>query len=138
FALRRGEVIGIAGESGSGKSTLAYAITRLHKPPASITGGQILYTKADGEVVDVLQMEEEELRRFRWEELSIVSPSAMNALNPIMRVGEQIDDTLRAHRPEMTPPERAARIIELLALVGIREDRVNAYPHELSGGMRQR
>jgi oligopeptide/dipeptide ABC transporter ATP-binding protein len=131
-------VLGVAGESGSGKSTLAYAITRLHKPPAEISEGQILYTKADGSVIDVLTLGEEELRQFRWEELSIVFQSAMNSLNPIMTVGEQIEDALIAHRPSMTKQERAARVIELLSLVGIRSDRVKAYPHELSGGMRQR
>ncbi|MCW2869404.1 MAG: oligopeptide/dipeptide transporter, ATPase subunit [Streptomyces oryziradicis] len=136
--LRRGEVLGIAGESGSGKSTLAYAITRLHKPPAEISQGEIVYTNADGSTVDVLAMRDDELRGFRWEELSIVFQSAMHALNPIMRIGEQIEDVLKAHRPGMSTQERAARIVELFGIVGIPADRSGSYPHELSGGMRQR
>jgi len=138
FVLRRGEVVGIAGESGSGKSTLAYAITRLHKPPARIVSGEIVYTREDGTSVDVLSLDDRDLRAFRWEELSIVFQSAMNALNPILRIGEQIEDAIKAHRPAMSEPDRAARVRELLRLVGIQPDRVRAYPHELSGGMRQR
>jgi oligopeptide/dipeptide ABC transporter ATP-binding protein len=136
--LRRGEVLGIAGESGSGKSTLAYAITRLLKAPARATGGQIIYTTKDGRTVDVLDLTGEELRAFRWDKLSIVFQSAMNALNPVLRVGAQIGDVLTAHRKDLTATARTKKVQELLRLVGIPEDRATAYPHELSGGMRQR
>ncbi|MDR2929804.1 MAG: dipeptide/oligopeptide/nickel ABC transporter permease/ATP-binding protein [Propionibacteriaceae bacterium] len=138
FQVRRGEVLGIAGESGSGKSTLANAIARLYRPAATTISGQLLYTNAAGATTDVLTMSDEELRRFRWDELSVVFQSAMNALNPVLTIGTQIDDVLRAHRADMTKAERETKIRELLGLVGIQSDRVRAYPHELSGGMRQR
>jgi peptide/nickel transport system ATP-binding protein len=172
--LRRGEILGLAGESGSGKSTLAYAITRLLRPPAEITSGEILYyprafqdehgngtsrytlthlsnhrkqknrKNGDGhsedevESIDLLQLSLAKLRDIRWNDLAIVFQSAMNALNPVMTVGAQITDVLRTHRPDMGPDSRKQRAIELLELVGIAPDRLRSYPHELSGGMRQR
>jgi peptide/nickel transport system ATP-binding protein len=163
ITLERGQILGLVGESGSGKSTLAYAITRLLHPPAMITGGQILYYPRSGgnrasrerarkatlgptpaltdaimEPVDILQFTPAQLRAFRWSELSIVFQSAMNALNPVLNIGAQIADVLRTHRPEMGPDARRQRALELLRLVGIAPDRIRSYPHELSGGMRQR
>jgi oligopeptide/dipeptide ABC transporter ATP-binding protein len=131
-------VLGIAGESGSGKSTLARAITRLLRPPAEIIAGEMIYTDRTGRQIDVAALPDRDLRRFRWEEISIVFQSAMNALNPVLTLGTQIDDVLHAHRPGMRKPQRVARTRELLQLVGISPDRAGAYPHELSGGMRQR
>ncbi len=136
--LRRGQVLGIAGESGSGKSTLAYAVTRLLRSPGVITGGRITYHPREGSPVDVLAMTPSELRDFRWDELAIVFQSAMNALNPVLTVQTQILDVIAAHRPKMSRLERLQRMEELLRLVGISVDRAKAYPHELSGGMRQR
>lgn len=140
--LERGRVLGVAGESGSGKSTLAYAMTRLLRPPGRIVGGEVLYvpgpTSRLKEPIDVMTLPEEKLRAFRWDEVALVFQSAMNALNPVMDVETQLTDVLVAHRPAMTAVERRSRAEELLGLVGIGKDRLTSYPHELSGGMRQR
>jgi peptide/nickel transport system ATP-binding protein len=136
--LRSGEVLGLAGESGSGKSTLAYAITRLLRAPGMITGGSVRYHPAPGRSVDLLAVGEHELRVLRWSQISVVMQSAMNALNPVLSVGSQLTDVLRAHVPDMTKAARRARAAELLTMVGITADRLGSYPHELSGGMRQR
>jgi peptide/nickel transport system ATP-binding protein len=138
LALHRGEVLGLAGESGSGKSTLAYAITRLLRAPGMITGGSVGYHQEPGRVVDLLAADEGTLRVLRWSEISVVMQSAMNALNPVLSIGSQLTDVLHAHRPGMSKAERRARAAELLAMVGITDDRLDSHPHELSGGMRQR
>ena len=148
FTLARGQILGLAGESGSGKSTLANAIARLLRPPARVVGGEVLYyprLEADADVgaaapqpVDVLGLAPEALRAFRWRRLSMVFQSAMNALNPVLDIGAQITDVLQAHCPAMSRRSRQERAVELLRLVGIAPDRLHSYPHELSGGMRQR
>jgi len=130
--IRQGEIVGLAGESGCGKTTIAAAMLRILRPPGRVTGGSILFR---GE--DLLGLTPEELRKFRWRNVSIVFQGAMNSLNPLMRVGDQFVDTLRAH--ERIDKKRAlVRAGELLDLVGIDPRRLRAYPHELSGGMRQR
>jgi peptide/nickel transport system ATP-binding protein len=136
--LRRGEVLGIAGESGCGKSTLAYALTRMLRPPAELTAGSITFCPSDGAPVDVMALTGEELRRFRWNKISMVFQSAMNALNPVSSLARQFDDIFEAHRPQMDRAARHGRARELLDMVGIDPARINAFPHELSGGMRQR
>ncbi len=138
LVLRRGEVLGLAGESGSGKSTLAYAITRLLRPPGLITGGDVRYYTDQGHTVDLLAAGEDELRVLRWSQISVVMQSAMNALNPVLSIGSQLTDVLRAHQPTMSRTTRHTRAAELLDMVGITADRLGSYPHELSGGMRQR
>jgi peptide/nickel transport system ATP-binding protein len=138
LTLHRGEVLGLAGESGSGKSTLAYGMTRLLAPPGVITGGQVVYHPAEGDAYDVLSLSDDRLRKFRWAETAIVFQGAMNSLNPVHKISTQLTDVLRAHQPRMTETERNARAREMLKLVGIAPDRMDAYPHQLSGGMRQR
>jgi peptide/nickel transport system ATP-binding protein len=138
LTLHRGEVLGLAGESGSGKSTLAYGVLRLLPPPGVIRGGSVTYHPPDGEPVDVLSLPAARLRRLRWAEIAIVFQGAMNSLNPVHTVARQLTDVIAAHEPRSTGPGRRARARELLELVGITADRLDAYPHQLSGGMRQR
>ena len=138
LTLHRGEVVGLAGESGSGKSTLAYGLTRLLPPPGVISGGQVVYHAPSGEAVDVLRLSDAQLRAFRWAEVSIVFQGAMNSLNPVHRVSTQLIDVIEAHQPGLSRGAKLARARELLQLVGIAADRLDSYPHQLSGGMRQR
>jgi peptide/nickel transport system ATP-binding protein len=138
FELRRGEVLGIAGESGCGKSTLAYALTRMLRPPAEFTGGSVQFVDQDGTAFDVMALAGEQLREFRWNKVSMVFQSAMNALNPVTTLGRQFDDIFRAHRPSMDQTARHERAAELLQMVGLDPARLRGFAHELSGGMRQR
>ncbi|HZG05904.1 MAG TPA: dipeptide/oligopeptide/nickel ABC transporter permease/ATP-binding protein [Streptomyces sp.] len=138
LTLGRGEILGLAGESGCGKTTLAYAINRLHRPPAEVTSGSVVFHDRDGTDIDLLSLEKEELRAFRWSKLSMVFQGAMNALNPVISVRAQLEDVLTTHRPRMSAGERRERCAEVLRLVGVDPRRLDSFPHELSGGMRQR
>jgi peptide/nickel transport system permease protein len=137
-SLHRGEILGLAGESGSGKSTLTNAVTRLLRPPARISQGSIVYHGADGKDTDLLHLEDRELRALRWNEIAVVFQSAMNALNPVTTIHAQFDDVIKVHRPHLDAAARTELAREHLRRVGIDEDRIHAYPHELSGGMKQR
>lgn len=132
FDLAPGEILGIAGESGSGKSTLGQALLRLLPPPAIITGGSVMF-----EGRDLFALSAEELRALRWRRLAVVFQSALDALNPVLTVAAQLQDVLEAHAPRPRA-ELEARARELMELVGIPVERLRSYPHELSGGMRQR
>ncbi|HEX6655221.1 MAG TPA: dipeptide/oligopeptide/nickel ABC transporter permease/ATP-binding protein, partial [Candidatus Limnocylindria bacterium] len=133
FDMRRGETIGLVGESGSGKTTTVLAMLRLLPPGGRVVGGQVLF---DGE--DLLSLPPAELRAVRWSRLSIVFQGAMNALNPVRTVGDQVAEAIRTHQPGISRRAAATRAGELLERVGIPGRRARDYPHTYSGGMRQR
>lgn len=130
--LNEGDALGLVGESGCGKSTIALSILRLIPPPGKIVSGKILL---HGE--DLLTKSEEELNKIRWKEISIVPQASMNSFNPVLRISEQIIEAILAHK-RVEKTEALTRIKELFELVGIDQSRVNSYPHEFSGGMKQR
>jgi len=134
FDLARGEFLAIVGESGCGKSTLLYAIARLlgSPLPGEIVGGRVLFQGRD-----LVLLEAKELRRVRWRDISVVMQSAMNALNPVLTVADQMRDACEAHS-DMSKREIEERSREVLRLVSIDPIHLHSYPHQLSGGMRQR
>ena len=133
FDLRRGETLGLVGESGCGKTTTVLGILRLLPPGGRVVGGSVWF---DGE--DLLSLDGGSLRSFRWTRLSLVFQGAMNALNPVRTIGDQITEAIRLHAPQTSRTEAETRAGELLERVGIGRRRANEYPHTYSGGMRQR
>ena len=133
FSLARGETLGVVGESGCGKTTMGLALLNIPSPPGRVVGGRILI-----EGTDIVAMSEKEIRQVvRWQKISMVSQGAMNCLTPVYTVGRQMMETILTHKP-MPRAEAEAVIARYLGLVGLPADVVRRYPHELSGGMKQR
>ena len=132
FTVSRGEFLGIVGESGCGKSTLLFAVAQLLAPPAMIAAGSVTF---DG--TNLVGLTDRQLSAIRWRDMSVVMQSAMNALNPVKTIGAQFKDAMRAHGKH-TSEEVTARSAEVLRMVGIDPVHLRSYPHQLSGGMRQR
>jgi peptide/nickel transport system ATP-binding protein len=133
FCLHKGERYGLIGESGSGKSTIALALMRLIRRPGRIESGRILL---DG--VNLLDLSDERMRRIRLAEIALVTQGAMNSLNPVIRIKQQISDGLRSHGVHLDGKKLNEHVANLMERVGLRPQVANMYPHELSGGMKQR
>jgi len=133
LTLGRSERLGLIGESGSGKSTIALALMRLLKPPARIVGGRVTL---DG--VDLLSLDEEAMRQLRLAQIALVTQGAMNSLNPVIRIRPQMIDAMQAHGVRMSKSDWDARLAELLHAVNLKPEIVDLFPHQLSGGMKQR
>lgn len=132
FSLRQGEALGLVGESGCGKTTTALSLMRLLPENGRIVKGQVLYR---GE--DIVKKSREEIRQLRWKDISIIFQGAMNALNPVVTIGDQIKEAILLHEP-VTEQDALRRVKRLFELVEIEGRRIGSYPHEFSGGMRQR
>ena len=133
FTVNSGESFGIVGESGCGKTSVAMTLLQLQPENSVITQGSI---KLDGK--ELIGLSENDLRKVRWDSISIVFQGAMNAWNPVIKIGEQIREAMREHYPENTKQENINKIVELFSMVGLDESITDRYPHELSGGMKQR
>jgi peptide/nickel transport system ATP-binding protein len=133
FALMPGERFGLAGESGSGKSTLALSILRMIKPPGRIESGEVWLAGTR-----LAELDEDGIRALRLAGIALVPQGSMNSLNPVMRIGQQIADAFADHGRHLGRGEEERRVAALLAEVGLSEDVARMYPHELSGGMKQR
>ena len=133
FALEEGQALGFVGESGCGKTTLGMALMGLLPPNGLVSAGRILF-----EDKDILTMSDEETRRIRWKKIAMVFQAAMNALNPVQRVGDQLAEAILVHNPSLAKKEALREVEGLFDLVGIPGGRLRDYPHQYSGGMKQR
>ncbi|MEM2522843.1 MAG: ABC transporter ATP-binding protein [Candidatus Bathyarchaeia archaeon] len=134
FNIEKGEAMGLVGESGCGKTTVILSILKILPPEGKIVNGEIRFKD-----VDIVKLPEKDMReKIRWKGISLIFQGAMNALNPVYRVGDQIAEAIRTHEPNVSKKEALERGRKLFELVGLDPDRINSYPHEFSGGMKQR